>query len=88
MIAAAGPLTASPPTIGLTATRAAREPSMASRTPRTASSGSIETNGLLGATITASASAIASITPGAGRASAAPGKRSPVTVAEARPRTK
>ncbi len=47
--------------------------------PGTARIGPIEMTGLLGHTSTVSASAMASSTPGAGRASAAPSKRTPTT---------
>src|SRR5204862_2199744 len=68
----AGPLTAAPPTIGLTPTMRARVAARPSATPGTASTGPTEVTGLDGHTTTTSASRTASRTPGAGRARAAP----------------
>ena len=78
-IAAAGPRRAWPATIGLTATTRSRRAATAARIPGTARIGSIEMNGLDGAITTTSAAAIASSTPGAGRAASAPSKRMPST---------
>src|SRR5438477_358317 len=85
-IAAAGPLIASPPTIGETAMTGAGALAIASRRPSTASTGAMLTMGLLGAIRTASAAAIALRDPGAARA--LPSKRTSRTVARVPPRTK
>src|ERR1039458_10128304 len=75
----AGPLTAAPPTIGLTAAMRARLSRSASRIPGTARMGAMLVTGLLGASSTRSAARIASITPGAGSASDAPANRTDST---------
>ena len=64
-IRAAGPVTAAPPTSGLTATQRARRRSSASRIAATARIGPIERYGLLGAKRMASAASSAARTPGA-----------------------
>ena len=56
--------------------------------PGTASSGPMDTTGLDGAMITASASASASTTPGPGRATSAPANRTDRTATECPRRTK
>src|SRR6267142_2028323 len=66
--APAGPLTAAPPTMGLTPTTDARVAPRAPATPGTARIGPTEVTGLEGQTTTRSASWIAASTPGAGRA--------------------
>jgi hypothetical protein len=71
-IAANGPLTALPRMRGLTATVFARAWANAARTPGTARIGPMLTKGLLGAMMTTSAVAIASMTPGAGREASLP----------------
>src|SRR5262249_2938065 len=70
--AAAGPLTAAPATIGLTPITRPRVEASASAMPGTATIGPIDVTGFDGHTTTTSASRIASSTPGAGRARAAP----------------
>ena len=84
----AGPDTASPPTMGLTAIVAARVASSASTRPGTARIGPIDVIGFDGHTMTASAAAIASSTPGAGRAAAAPATATSRTSTWALSRTK
>ena len=71
-IRAAGPVTAAPPTSGLTATQRARRRSSASRIAATARIGPIERYGLLGAKRMPSAASSAARTPGAASASSAP----------------
>ena len=78
-IRSAGPFTARPPISGLTATHGTRRCASASRSSRTARIGQTETYGLLGASRIRSASAIASSTPGAGRAASSPSKRTAST---------
>jgi hypothetical protein len=77
--APAGPVTAAPPTIGLTAAMRARLSRSASRIPGTARIGAMLVTGLLGASSTRSAERIASVTPGAGSASEAPANRTDST---------
>jgi len=72
MRAAAGPLTAAPPTIGLTATTGAAVARSASTMPGTARIGPTEVTGFDGQTTMTSAARIDSTTPGAGRALDAP----------------
>ena len=67
----AGPLRAAPATIGDTATICPRRAASASLIPGTASSGAIDTTGLDGQTTMEVAAAMASSTPGAGRADSA-----------------
>ena len=74
-IRAVGPLRAAPATMGDTATLPSRRAATASRTPGTASTGSIDTTGLDGAITTTSADSMASRTPGPGRAASIPSKR-------------
>src|SRR3989442_561441 len=77
--ARAAPLTAAPPTMGLTPTTDARVAPRASATPGTARIEPTEVTGLEGQTTTRSASRIASSTPGAGRARSAPSYSTPTT---------
>src|SRR5712691_2736488 len=70
--APAGPLTGASPTIGLTPMTGARVSPSAATIPGTAKMGPMDVTGFDGQTTTRSAPAIASRTPGAGRASAAP----------------
>src|SRR2546430_838012 len=72
MRAPAGPLTAAPPTIGLTPTTGAVVERSASTMPGTARIGPMEVTGLEGQTMTTSAVWIDSTTPGAGPALGAP----------------
>ncbi len=88
IISAAGPFSARPPTIGEIAATLSRLRRSASRMPGTASIGPMLMNGFDGHSITASALAIASSTPGAGAASDAPSKRTAVTLSRARRFTK
>ncbi len=74
-IRSAGPFSARPPTIGLTATLGTLRRSSAALMSATARIGQIEMNGLLGAITITSAASIASSTPGAGVAVASPSKR-------------
>ena len=83
-IRSSGPLTARPPIRGLTATQRARRDAIASRIGETARIGPSETYGLLGANTIASASRIASSTPGAGRASSAPANETASTSSSCR----
>ena len=69
------PLTGAPPTIGVTATTRQGAASTAARIPGTARMGAIDTTGLDGQIRTPLAVARASVTPGAGRASSTPWKR-------------
>jgi hypothetical protein len=87
MSRSAGPLTVAPRMIGLTATTCARRACRASRTPGRARIGPTEITGFDGQSRMASASARASSTPGPGRASAAPSKRTAATGGWARSRT-
>ena len=66
------PRSGAPPTIGETPTTRGRRAAIASRTPRTARMGATDATGFEGHSTIASASAIASSTPGAGSASAPP----------------
>ena len=86
-IAAAGPRSALPATIGLTATQVAVRAASCSRTAGTARIGAIEISGFDGAITIARASRSASVTPGAGRAVSAPSKRIEVTTSACRRRT-
>src|SRR5437868_4837509 len=70
--APAGPLTAAPPTIGLTPMTGPRVAASASAIAGTAMIGPIDVMGFEGQTTTRSASPIASTTPGADRARSAP----------------
>src|SRR5262245_39447112 len=70
--AAAGPLTAAPPMIGLTATTGAAVERSASTMPGTARIGPTDVTGFEGQTTMTSAARIDSTTPGAGRALDAP----------------
>src|SRR2546425_8969989 len=72
MSSPAGPLTAAPPTIGLTATTRARAAASASAMPGTASTGPTDVTGVEGPTTTSSASRVGAGTPGAGRAPGGP----------------
>ena len=67
-----GPLTARPPTNGLTATTGAVRPATASRMPGSARIGPIEITGFDGPITIASASASAASTSGVGRARSMP----------------
>ena len=68
----AGPDTASPPMMGLTATMVASVASSACAMPGTARMGPMEVMGLEGQTMTVSAAVMAATTPGAGAAAGAP----------------
>src|SRR5258705_12137028 len=83
MSAAAGPLTAAPPTIGLTATTGAAVAASASTIPGTARIGPTDVTGLDGHTTTSSAPRLASTTSRAARAAAAQPYCTPATVASA-----
>src|SRR5215218_9141799 len=87
-ILSAGPLSARPPTMGLTATLGAGEEASASRIPGTARIGPMLTTGLEGQNTTRSAPASASRTASVGRASPMPRKRMPSTSSLWRLRTK
>ena len=87
MSLSAMPATGPPPTIPLMPTTRSRRAPTASRTPGTARMGAIETTGFEGQHTIASASTIASRTPGAGRAADAPSYRTPFTGSSARRRT-
>ena len=86
MNAAVGPLSTSPPTIGLTATTGAGAAISASRMPGTARIGAIETSGLEGPITIARAPAIAASTSALGRACSAPRNSMPSTMPSARRR--
>ena len=90
-IRSAGPLSARPPMIGLTAatgTPRLRAASRSSRRPGTARIGATDTSGFEGQTTIADASASAARTSGVGRAASIPANRSSSTSGACRRRTK